>query len=187
MRLFWAVTVPADITRAIDAAVVPLRARWPELRWTAPDGWHLTLAFLGDVVPGHVEALAAAVAGAVADIEPPDVRLAATADTPGRRAGVVWIPTVEDAALQALAEAVRDAGDAVAPADRRHGFAGHLTLARIPPDRRGSSRLAADIAAAYEGWPHRWSADHVALLASHPSPSGVVYRSQQTIALEGGG
>lgn len=49
MRLFVAVTPPADALAELDAAVGALRADWPGLRWAGPDKWHVTLAFLGEV------------------------------------------------------------------------------------------------------------------------------------------
>ncbi|HEU5241008.1 MAG TPA: 2'-5' RNA ligase family protein, partial [Ornithinibacter sp.] len=32
-----------------DAALAPVRAANPDLRWVPPERWHLTLAFYGEV------------------------------------------------------------------------------------------------------------------------------------------
>ncbi|HEX5188596.1 MAG TPA: RNA 2',3'-cyclic phosphodiesterase [Streptosporangiaceae bacterium] len=49
MRLFVALMPPQDPLAELDAAVAPLRADWPALRWASLDRWHVTLAFLGEV------------------------------------------------------------------------------------------------------------------------------------------
>ena len=49
MRLFVAIVPPPAVLAELAAAVAPLRAGRPGLRWTGPADWHLTLAFLGEV------------------------------------------------------------------------------------------------------------------------------------------
>jgi 2'-5' RNA ligase len=49
MRLFVAIWPPETALAELEAAVAPLRDRSRTLRWTAPEQWHLTLAFLGEV------------------------------------------------------------------------------------------------------------------------------------------
>lgn len=57
MRLFVAVALPPDVVAHLDAHLVRVRRRFPELRWVPPERWHLTLTFLGDVDPARVGAL----------------------------------------------------------------------------------------------------------------------------------
>ncbi|CAM5470234.1 RNA 2',3'-cyclic phosphodiesterase [Streptomyces rochei] len=116
MRLFAAVLPPEDVTAALAAEVAALR-KLPGaegLRWTGRPGWHLTLAFYGevddDLVPdlsarleraahrtapfglalrgggqfGHGRALWAGVEGDLATLR----LLADRAESAGRRAGV---------------------------------------------------------------------------------------------------
>ncbi len=49
MRLFVALWPPPDAVSEVLAAVEELRGEAPHLRWTRPEQWHLTLAFLGEV------------------------------------------------------------------------------------------------------------------------------------------
>lgn len=53
MRLFVALTPPDEVVDALRTAIAGLRELAPELaaqlRWTRPEQWHLTLAFLGEV------------------------------------------------------------------------------------------------------------------------------------------
>jgi RNA 2',3'-cyclic 3'-phosphodiesterase len=54
-----AVNAPAVAVRELADAVAPLRrlAGAERLRWTGVEGWHLTLAFLGEVPADEVPAL----------------------------------------------------------------------------------------------------------------------------------
>jgi len=49
MRAFVALIPPPAAVAELHDAIAPLRAAQPDLRWTPPEQWHLTLAFLGDV------------------------------------------------------------------------------------------------------------------------------------------
>ncbi len=49
MRLFVALTPPAEVVKALTIATLGLRGLAPELRWTRPEQWHVTLVFLGEV------------------------------------------------------------------------------------------------------------------------------------------
>ena len=48
-RLFVAVVPAAAVLDVVEAAVGPVRAARPELRWVDRERWHVTLAFLGEV------------------------------------------------------------------------------------------------------------------------------------------
>ncbi|MGH3783890.1 MAG: 2'-5' RNA ligase family protein [Pseudonocardiaceae bacterium] len=49
MRLFVALTPPDEVVEALRVCTHELRECAPELRWTRPEQWHVTLAFLGEV------------------------------------------------------------------------------------------------------------------------------------------
>jgi 2'-5' RNA ligase len=49
VRLFVALWPPPDAVSELLAAVDAVRTDAPRVRWTAPEQWHLTLAFLGEV------------------------------------------------------------------------------------------------------------------------------------------
>jgi 2'-5' RNA ligase len=157
-RCFVAVPIP-DLLRAELADLV---AGWrvepdaPAMRWTDPDGWHLTLAFLGSVpaatVPGIREALRAAADGETAF----DVPCGGTGGFPStRRARVVWYG-IEDPGgrLHRLAGIVHSALAPMVPdLHEQSRFRGHLTLGRAR-DENGSP---------IDGW-----------LATHPVPDGTI-------------
>ncbi|NED21392.1 RNA 2',3'-cyclic phosphodiesterase, partial [Streptomyces sp. SID9913] len=77
MRLFAAVLPPEDVTRELAAEVERLRALpgADALRWTGRPGWHLTLAFYGEVEDVLVPDLDARLARAASRTEPFELAL----------------------------------------------------------------------------------------------------------------
>jgi 2'-5' RNA ligase len=169
MRLFVAVAVPGEVASELEAAVAPLRASWPSLRWTGREAWHLTLAFLGEVddvagarlarrmelAASHHSCLALSLAGSGAFPE---------AD----RARVLWTGVQgQRRDLSRLADSVaagaRRAG--APPAEGGRNFKPHLTLAR--------SRAQVDVRALvaklsdYAGT--TWTAEEIYLIRSRPN------------------
>lgn len=159
MRLFVAAEVPAEARAAVDAAVAPLRPRWPDLRWIDPDRWHVTLVFLGDVPDDRTAALSAALEGAASACAPAPVVVAPEATR--TRTGVLWV-AVTGAALAALAGRLRAAAAAAGCNVEDRPFRGHLTLARA----RGRGRVPAAAASAYAGPAVGWTVRSVLLLHS---------------------
>jgi 2'-5' RNA ligase len=58
MRLFVGLTPPSEIIEGLRVVTTGLRDCAPELRWTRPEQWHLTLVFLGEVGDDVVDELA---------------------------------------------------------------------------------------------------------------------------------
>jgi RNA 2',3'-cyclic 3'-phosphodiesterase len=135
VRLFTAIVPPAAAVAELEAATAPLRPSWPGLRWTGPDAWHLTLAFLGEVADGVVPALCTRLERAARRYPALELSIAGAGGFPRpARAHVVWagIRAPDHAALTALARSVaaaaRRAG--AAPDEEGRRFRPHLTLAR---------------------------------------------------------
>lgn len=55
MRLFAAMLPPLEVLADLDDFLDPIRSVRPDLRWTPPDRWHLTLQFLGECGPHEVD------------------------------------------------------------------------------------------------------------------------------------
>ncbi|MFC5663633.1 RNA 2',3'-cyclic phosphodiesterase [Kitasatospora misakiensis] len=185
MRLFVAVLPPVEALQGLVDAVAPVRGLpgADRLRWTAVEGWHLTLAFLGEVPEERVPELAAGLA-AVAEVNPVHVLRLAGAGRFGDRvlwAGVegrVW-------ALRRLAEAVNEATAAVAGETDAFSFHPHLTLARAGSSRgrrRAEQRVAAaeldGLAQALDGYRGpEWEAAELHLMRSEQDGGSAHYTS----------
>lgn len=139
-RCFVAVPLDGALRAALTDAVAAWRNEPPAdgLRWADPDGWHLTLAFLGSIALDDVDAASSAVRD-VASAHPP-VRLETGRLGVFPRAGsgrTLWYGVVDrDGALTALAGDLARTLDLALEAPYRP----HITLARTrqrPMDLRG--------------------------------------------------
>lgn len=135
LRLFVAIDLPEDVRESLGRLQSDLRRHdLPGLRWTRPEGVHLTLKFLGETPASSLPAIEAALARAVRGA--PSFRLALGAPgTFGNRRGprVLWVDVEGDVKpLQQLQAAVERELAAAGFAPEERGFSPHLTLARVP-------------------------------------------------------
>jgi RNA 2',3'-cyclic 3'-phosphodiesterase len=134
VRSFFAWEPPPATKLALAALAHELSAR-PDgdaVRWVRPEGYHVTLRFLGNVAVADVPALARAVEAALAGSVRFPVTLGATRAFPSvRQPRVVVIELEPEASLAALAARI-EAGVVAAglPAEKRR-FHAHLTLGRV--------------------------------------------------------
>jgi len=136
-RCFVAVPLPADLRAALAAWVANVRqdpvldADW---RWADPEGWHVTLAFLGATPPNTVPEILDRLAEELAGSEGFSVAAGGVGGFPGRsRARVLWYDVRdEQRQLADLAQLVR----AATGVDESSPFRAHVTLARAR-DRHG--------------------------------------------------
>ena len=149
MRTFVAVRPPAPAVAHLQSQL----ERWP----SAPERWHVTLAFLGEV--DEPRRLAAPLAAVCADAPP--LQLSLTGSGTFGRGGPVWVGLDGDvAALTALAQEVGRACRRAGVAVDRRPYRPHLTVGR---GRRPDPRVLASYAGPV------WQADEVELVVSHLS------------------
>lgn len=171
-RAFVALVPPAAALDPVETAVAPLRAEFPELRWSPRAQWHLTLQFLG--AAPDVDPLVDALRATVSDRNPFTVRLGGGgAFTKPRSATVLWLGVAEGSGpMSALAGAVTDATASLGFVADDRPFRPHLTIARAsrPADLRDA---VAALDAAGSG--PAWAASEVVLFESDPRPAGAVH------------
>ncbi len=190
MALFVALTLPPPVVKDLQAAVAAVRAGMDDvagLRWTRPEQWHLTLAFLGEVEPDRVAELRARLARTATRHGglPLAIRGAGAFSRPAA-ARVVWAGVDGDPeGLSRLADSVGAAARRCGIAVESRRFRPHLTLARLgaPTDVRP---LVAALAP-YVG--PSWTTDAVHLIRSHlgggPDGRGSAYETLATWPLRG--
>ncbi|MET9774772.1 RNA 2',3'-cyclic phosphodiesterase [Streptomyces sp. NPDC006367] len=171
MRLFAAVLPPEDVVAALAAEVAALK-RLPGadgLRWTGRPGWHLTLAFYGEVDDDLVPDLSARLARAAHRTAPFGLALRGGGHFGHGRA--LWVGAEGDlAALRLLAGRAESAGRRAGVERGEHrSYKAHLTVAR--------SRAAYDVGPyvdALAGFTGRaWTVTDLALVRSDLPRSGV--------------
>ena len=140
-RMFVAVLPPPELVAAISDQLDPLPTRWPQLRWTDPAGWHLTLAFLARVDATQYRKLVENMTETAARTARFSVSLAGAGAFPAAPIGRnLWLGVYDPTdALTKLASSTRRAVERAgirAPDER---FTAHLTLARVsqPTDLSG--------------------------------------------------
>ncbi len=182
MRLFLALEVPAEIREALRRLQEELRGRSEGWRWTRPDGFHLTLRFLGDVADGAVEAQRSVWRDVAARGRALRVVFRGVGVFPSERSPrVLWVGVVEEPAagqLAALAAAFEEAAVSAGFEPEGRPFRPHLTLARASGRGRPVLRRV--------GEPMELGAarfEEVVLFRSVLSPGGAIYASLETFPL----
>ncbi len=189
IRSFVAVELTDAVRQALADVQRNLKAQAPPgaVRWTRPDSIHLTLQFLGDVLPDQVEAIAGALRGACAGRAPFAFELSGAGVFPNaKRPRVVWVGVIEPSgALSALQQRVVEALTPLGFAPEERGFTPHLTIGRAARDAspRDLATLGALVARASIGSLGRVDVDHINLMKSDLKPEGAVYTPLAVVPL----
>jgi 2'-5' RNA ligase len=171
VRLFAAVLPPADVVDELGLLVRELKglAGADRLRWTAPPGWHFTLAFYGEVEEDVVPELSRRLERAARRSEPFPLAVRGGGQFGHGRA--LWAGAEGDlGALRLLADraeaAARRAG---VPMGEHRRYTPHLTVARSREDL--DVRPYVDVLDAFTG--RTWTVGDLALVRSNLPTSGV--------------
>jgi 2'-5' RNA ligase len=163
--MFVAVVPPARAVEHLDEFLVPRRDAEPGFRWTTPEQWHLTLAFMADVAERRLDDMVERLARAAARRRPFSVVVTGGGAFPNvARAKVIYAGVqTDDVELGRLATGAR-AAVGRAGADVSGGrFRAHVTIARI--GRPVEATRWVKVLDSYRG--PRWQAEEIALIASY--------------------
>lgn len=160
--MFAAVLPPESMVEELDELLRPRRDADPRLRWTRPDGWHLTTAFMADVP--DVERLEGHLAEVAATTQPFTLRVAGGITFPHPVAArILGLGVGQGAeALGALSEKCRNAANRAGAAPDGAKFVGHLTIARANRGLQATKWLG--VLDSFPGW--TFAVDEVALVES---------------------
>lgn len=194
LRLFVAIELPAECRRELAEAQDRLRAALGSaVRWTAPEGIHLTLKFLGMLPPDRLASVHRGIGEGCNGRGPLHLTLDGLGTFPSLSAPrVVWVGVFGD--VDALAELQHQIEGALArrglPRERRR-FSPHLTLGRVreglsPAETRRIGPAVLDTATPA---PKEIPVEAVSLMQSHLLPGGARYTCLGSWALrpEGSG
>jgi RNA 2',3'-cyclic 3'-phosphodiesterase len=196
VRCFIALPLPEGARDALAGAAAALAPRGPGLGWTKREGYHLTLAFLGEIDGPSLEAAAEAL-GAAAGFGDIAFGFAGLGGFPARPPWRVLYARLEDGGRSSLL--YRRVNEALAAAARRAGltplnpewpggrpFAAHVTLARARAGRPAALGPAAgrELGVALGG---AWTFDRCALYKSELRSSGAVYTELEAVELSRSG
>jgi 2'-5' RNA ligase len=166
MRMFVAVRPAQEVLDDLDQFLEPRRAADHDLRWTDPDQWHLTLAFLPQVHEDRLDELVERLGDAARKQPPFQLRVRGGGAFPhAARAKVLWMGVPDDAGAVLGRLATRSRHAAVASGSVVDGsrFHPHLTVARVPRGTEATRWLR--ILGSYDG--PTWTARQLTLVESH--------------------
>lgn len=190
MRLFIALWPPAPWRCALAPVTEELRSRTPRgsTRFVAPDQWHVTLRFLGDVTdaPGRLAQLEEALRRSIAACRSFTLALAGLGCFPSlTRPRVLWAGVSGDTEqLQILQHRVAEATHPFAVSPLEPDFHPHVTLARFREVRRSEAAdLAHALKAAAPQAVEPWLVDEVHLMESQLRNEGASYHVRSVFRL----
>jgi 2'-5' RNA ligase len=182
VRVFFAVALPEEARQAAARLAGRLREseRGEGVRWVRPEGYHLTLRFLGNVARDAIAELEERVAEQVTPMAPLAVHLGGALVFPSpRQPRVIALAVEPEALLASLAERVERGVVAAGFSAERRRFRAHLTLGRVR-NRRFPS-IGGEAATDCPAFP----VDEIVLFQSDLLRTGAVYTPLAHLALRG--
>lgn len=183
-RLFTAVLPPETVVAELAKHLEPrLDAGAEHWRWTRPDGWHLTTAFMASVSENAQDMLVENLAGAMARARPFEVGISGALCFPNAARTKVLTMQVAKGheQLEALSTSSRGAATRAGAAPDGSRFRGHLTLARARRPFDASRWI--HVVDSFPGW--AWPVTEMVLVQSHMADPGNRYEVLERFPLGG--
>lgn len=165
--MFVALVPPVDAVEDLVEFVGPRQEAEPGFRWTGPEQWHVTLAFMAGVADRHLDDLVARLGRAAARRTPFGAAIAGGGAFPNPARAKVLFAGVDVGAeheeLSRLATGARAAANKAGAEAGGGRFHPHVTLARIGRPTEATKWVR--VLGSYRG--PTWSAQEIALIESH--------------------
>ncbi|GFO62323.1 RNA 2',3'-cyclic phosphodiesterase [Geomonas paludis] len=170
-RLFIAIELPDDIKATLSS----LGAEVPGPRWVPPDQIHLTLRFLGDVLP-QTGAVLKQKLSAVSFTSFPLTLRGVGHFPPHGHPRVLWVGLDESRPLLTLQQQIESAVTGAGIPPEQRGFSPHITLARI---KENASAEVARFEATHRtlSFPP-FNVEEFILFSSVLTPKGAIHRKE---------
>jgi len=182
-RGFIAIDVPS--TPALDAFAGNLRKASPALKVVATDQLHLTLKFLGETEEGLVPDVRTAMAEAVGDLSPFEIRVNGTGAFPSLgRMNVIWVAVDGAEPIRRVAEALQVGLESLGFPREDRPWKAHVTIARVKGHRdldRARRLVEAHASDAFGSH----TVDTIHLKKSVLTPQGARYTVVDTVPFSG--
>jgi 2'-5' RNA ligase len=182
VRTFVAVLLADELRKRISEAQEQVKKLAPDVKWVAPDNFHVTLKFLGDVREDALGGVFSAVEEAAKAFAPFELSMSGLGAFPNaRNARVVWAG-IEDGRdeLAALASAVDVGLVKLGYPKEERDFKSHITIGRVKTSRRLDD-LARGIDEIDAGEIGRQTVSSVAVMQSDLRPEGPIYTALRVV------
>ena len=176
VRAFIAIELPGFIKTAIADVQKSLMRKIPGIRWTTPNHIHLTLAFLGDVLPEDITGICGVLSELAETVSPFELSVKGLGAFPGLgRPRVVWMGIGgEINRLQHLYRGLSEHLEIIGFAGEKRPFVGHLTLGRAK-EHVHAIRLVDCVRGMKDFETRRFNVNEAALVKSELKPDGPIY------------
>ncbi|ANE44679.1 2'-5' RNA ligase [Deinococcus puniceus] len=174
LRLFYALTLPRDISTPLAETQSLLKGNWRAVR---ADQMHVTLAYLPAVPPERLGELRKLGADLTQNVSTLDVRLRGTGYFPNEGSPRVWFVKVEAEGLAELAANLREGIAALGLATDEQPFKAHITLARKKGPAPRVPPKTFDLG---------WQASSAVLARSILRKTGPLYQTESTFRFRAG-
>lgn len=187
MRCFVAIEIDEERRQAVRRAVDEVRpaatVSRARISWARPEGWHVTLKFLGDVSETRLAAVRGALSSAVGGVSCFEIALRGLSAWPrGDRARVLAVRVEDEGNSGRLAQGVDDALEPLGFAREMREYIPHLTVARLRNSAAG--RAVASAARPFEETLFgTMPVERMGLYQSVLGPDGARYRRIEDYAL----
>ena len=175
MRAFIAIDLPDGIRAELRRKQASFRSLCPDVRWTQPEGIHLTLKFLGEISDQQMRDVCESLKK-LGRFESFAIGLKGFGFFPdARRPRVFWAGVEAPDSLRQLAARVEEAMRSIGFAREERAFRPHLTLARFRVPQAQPSLQALLPQQGEEEWGN-FEVSEFFLFESKLSPHGAEYR-----------
>jgi len=146
MRTFIAIDLSQEIKSQLTATVRLLKPVARDIKWVAPDNYHLTLKFIGEVAEEQVEVIKAVLNGVASKHNRFNLAARGTGSfPPGQsRMRVIWVGLEAGPELYSIQSDLEEALSREGFQREERSFAPHLTIGR-PENLRNMETAEADL------------------------------------------
>jgi len=176
IRTFIALELPPAVISLLHKVQQDLKRMNLRARWVRPGNIHITLKFLGDINPGDIDKIGAAMTAAAIEFPPVTLTVRGIGVFPGiKRPRVIWVGLGGGirSLLSLQSRLEQELAGAGFPKDKR-SFKAHLTLGRIKQSVNPAviRQMISEYATLSSD---EFSCNQVILFKSDLKPSGAVY------------
>ena len=188
--MFIAAPIPPPAKLVLTKVIEGLNRKIPKgVRWVNPEGIHLTIKFLGNIMPEGVDKITEAMGRSAAEVSPFEVRLWGLGTFPNeKKPRVLWAGMEgEIDRLRELQEKTEGALETLDyPIDRR-SFNPHLTLGRVRDQVDEQTRRGIGLVLSSEKLEasEPWLVESVELIQTHFGRGGATYTTLAKVMLKG--
>lgn len=184
IRTFICFEVPSDILEKLENLQLRLRPYGPTVKWTRPEGIHLTLKFLGDVEEDKIEAIANALKVVGQEFEPISLRVSGTGVFPGyRKPRVFWVGVQDPTGqLENLQKRIETELVALGYPQSEKRYSPHLTIGRLKKLRDLTELLKEFKASSMDMG--EFTAKEIVVMKSNLFQTGAIYTPLHKIKLK---